>query len=136
MPQIGQPLLPVTVLPPMPGIQQQAAAIQATLQQQLNNTILQGNSHKLSVKSGSDSVGGSDHNRVYVKGPQEVCFIGPSSIRVRCDELIRAQLTAGITAIAAQENNPVVQKNMFSYLASILQDLCDFGFKSCLGPML
>ena len=54
-------------------------------------------------------------------------------IRVRYDELTQAQWTAGITAIVAEENNSVVKKNIFSYLASILQDVCDFGFKSCLG---
>ena len=77
--------------------------------------------------------GGLDHKRVYIKWPQEACFIGPSRIQVRYDELTQAQWTAGINAIATEENNPVVQRNMFSYLASILQDVCDFGFKSCLG---
>ena len=72
-------------------------------------------------------MGGSDHNHVYIR------FIGPSRVRVRYDELNQSEWTAGITAIAADEKNPVVQRNMFSYLASILQDVCDFGFKSCMG---
>ena len=105
--------------------------MQVTMQQQMHSTLLQGN--KQSVKSGRERIGGSDHNRVYVKWPQEACFIGPSRIRVRYDELTQALWTAGITAIAAKENNPAVQRNMFTYLASILQDVCDFGFKSCLG---
>ena len=42
----------------MLGLQEQAAAMQATLQQQLNNTLLQGN--KQSVKSGHDPIGGLD----------------------------------------------------------------------------
>ena len=52
---------------------------------------------------------------------------------VRYDELTQAHWIAGITAIAAEEKNTTVQRNMFTYLASILQDVCDFGFKSCLG---
>ena len=98
----------------MPGIQQQVAAIQVTLQQQKNNSSLQVYNNKLSVKSGYDRVGSSDHNRVYVKWPKEACFIGPSRIWVRYDELTQAQWTPGNSAIAAEENNPVVQKNMLS----------------------
>ena len=96
-----------------------------------NNTILQGS--KQSLISGRDRIGGSDHSQIFVKWPQEVCFIGPSRVRVRYNELTQPKWTAGITAIAAEENNPVVQRNMFTYLASILQDTCVFGFKSCLG---
>ena len=60
-------------------------------------------------------------------------FIGPRRIRVRYDELTQAQRTAVINAIASEEKKTVVQRNMFSFLASILQDVCVFGFKSCLG---
>ena len=103
--------------------------MQGAMQGNLNSTFLQGKS----IKSGRDRIGGSDHNKVYVKWPQEACFIGPGRIRVIYDELTQSQWTAGITAIAAEENIPAVQRNMFTYLASILQDVCDFGFKSCLG---
>ena len=130
-----EPVLPQQTLPTvpelraMPGLPEQAAAIQAALQRETNCTVLQGKA----LKSGRDRVGGSDHSRIFVKWPQEACFIGPSRIRVRYDELTQPQWTAGITAIAAEEKDPVIQRNMFTYLASILQDTCDFGFKSCLG---
>ena len=107
---------------------EQAAQMQGAMQCNTNSTFLQG---KHSVKSGRVRVGGSDHNRVYIKWPQEACFIGPGRIRVRYDELTQSQWTAGITAIAAEEKIPAVQRNMFTYLASILQDVCNFG--SCLG---
>ena len=76
----------------------------------MNSKLLQG---KQSVKSGRVRLGGSDHNRVYVQWPQEACFIGPSRIRVKYDELTQSQWTAGITATAAEEKNPAVQRNMF-----------------------
>ena len=117
----------------MPGLHEQAAAIQAALQQDTNNTVLQRNCNKQSLKSGRDRIGGSDHSGIFEKWPQEACFIGPGRNRVRYDELTQPQWTAGITAIAAEEKNPVVQRNMFTYMASIRQDVCDFGFKSCLG---
>ena len=55
-------------------------------------------------------------------------FIGPDRKRVRYDELSQGQWTASLTAIAAEEPNVAVQKNMLTYLASLLQDLCDYGF--------
>ena len=64
-------------------------------------------------------MGGSDHNRVYGRWPQEACFIGPSRVWVRYDKLNPAKWNAGITAIAADEKNLAVQRNMFSYLAYI-----------------
>ena len=42
--------------------------------------------------------------------------------------LSQGQWTAGLTAIAAEIPNVAVQKNMLAYLASLLQDVCDYGF--------
>ena len=55
-------------------------------------------------------------------------FIGPDRRRVRYDELTQEQWTAGLTAFAAEEPNVTVQMNMLSYLASLLQDVCDYSF--------
>ena len=60
MQQSSQPREPVPVLPQptvtnlrgMPGLHKQAAAIQAALQQDTNNTVLQGSCNKQSLKSG------------------------------------------------------------------------------------
>ena len=60
-------------------------------------------------------------------------FIGPDRKRVRYDELSQAQWTAGLTAIAAEESNVAVQKNMLAYLATLLQDVCDYGFSAGRG---
>ena len=90
--------------------------MQGAMQGNMNSTFLQGKS----IKSGWDRIGGSDHNRVYVKWPQEACFIGPGRIRVIYDELTQSQWTAGITAIATEEKIPAVQRNMFTYRASDL----------------
>ena len=65
-------------------------------------------SGKHSLKNGLDCIGGADHKRIYVRWPQEACFIGPDR-------------TAGLTTIAAEEPNPVIQKNMFLYLSAILR---------------
>ena len=81
----------------------------------------------LTVKlSGRDRVGGADYKLIYVKWPQKSVFIGPDRKRVKYDELSQGQWTAGLTAIAAEEPN--VQQNMLTYLASLLQDVCYYGF--------
>ena len=33
-----------------------------------------------------------------------------------------------MTTMAAQETNPQIQRNMFSFISSLLQDVCDVGF--------
>ena len=47
--------------------------------------------------------------------------------------MTQSQWTAGLTTIAAEEPNLVIQKNMLSYLTTLLQEVCDFGFKSTMG---
>ena len=47
--------------------------------------------------------------------------------------MTQSQWTAGLTAIAADEPNPAVQRNMFQYLAALYQDMVDFGFNVALG---
>ena len=42
--------------------------------------------------------------------------IGPDRRRVSYDELTQSQLTAGLTAIAAEERDPAVHMNKFTYL--------------------
>ena len=63
-----------------------------------------------------------------VRWPQEAVFICPDRKRVRYDELSQGQWTAGLTAIAAEEPNVAVQKNILKYLASLLQEVCDYSF--------
>ena len=75
----------------------------------------------------------ADHQRIYVRWPQEACFIGPNRRRVKYDQLTQSQWTAGLTTLAAEEPNPVIQKNMFLYLSALLRDVCDFSVKSALG---
>lgn len=66
MQQSSQPRQPVPAMPQptvtdlrgMLGLQEQAAAIQAALQQDTNNTVLQGSCNKQALKSGRDRVGG------------------------------------------------------------------------------
>lgn len=83
------------------------------------------------VKDIKSSLGNTDcaeHKSVYLKWPQEACFIGPDRRRVKYNELTQSQWTVGLT-VRRCEKKPVVQKNMFTYLASLLQDVCDYGFK-------
>ena len=88
---------------------------------------------KRSVKSGRERTGGDDARRIYVKWPQEACFIGPERKRVRYDELDHPQWVSGIITIASEEQNTQVQSNMFKYLASLNQDVVDFGFQASKG---
>ena len=74
---------------------------------------------ELYVKSGRDRVGGSDYKLIYIRWPQEAVFIGPERRCVRYDDLNQTQRTAGLTAIAAQEGDPLVQRNMFTYLSAL-----------------
>lgn len=52
---------------------------------------------------------------------------------VRYDDLTQFQWTSGLTAIAAEETNPEVQRNVFKYLAYLHQDVCDYGLQSAMG---
>ena len=80
------------------------------------------------VKSGRDRVGNPEHANIYVCWPQQCVFVGADRKRVKYEELTQSQWTAGLTTMAAQESNPQTQKNMFSFIASLLQDVCDVGF--------
>ena len=80
------------------------------------------------VKSGRDRVGNPEHANIYVCWPQQCVFIGADRKRVKYEELTQSQWTAGLTTMAAQETNPQIQKNMFLFIASLLQDVCDVGF--------
>ena len=90
-------------------------------------------SSRLSLKSGRERTAGSDQKRIYVKWPQEACFIGPDRRRVKYNDLTQSQWTAGLTAIAAEEPNPAFQRNMLQYLAALHQDVVDFSFNVALG---
>lgn len=83
---------------------------------------------KRSVRSGRDRTGVDDSRRIYVKWPQEACFIGPDRSRVKYDDLTHPQWISGLITIASEECNPKIQGNMFKYLAALQQDVCDFGF--------
>lgn len=85
------------------------------------------------VKSGRERTGGDDFRRVYVKWPQEACFVGADRKRVKYDDLSYPQWTAGITTVAATESDPIIQKNMLKYIAALQQDVCDFGFDTARG---
>ena len=112
--------------------QRRAAAQQATMQKEAE---LESGEHLRSkiIKTGRDRVGGADHKLLYVRWPQEAVFIGPDRERVRYDELSQEQWTAGLTAIAAEEPNAAVQRNMLAYLAALLQDVCDYSFPAGRG---
>ena len=86
------------------------------------------------LKTGRDRIGGANHRLIYVKWPQDDVCIGPDRKRVRYDELSQGQWTAGLTAIAAEEPNVAVQKNMLTYLVSLLQDLCNYSFPAVHMP--
>lgn len=65
---------------------------------------------------------------IYIRWPKEAVFLGPDRKRVKNDELSQSQWTVGLTAIAAEEKNPIIRGNMLTYLASLLQDVGDYGF--------
>lgn len=106
---------------------------QARLQRVADEDLTIGEQFFKTVKSGRERIGGSDHKLAYIKWPQEAVFIVPVRKRVRYDELSQSQWTAGLTAIAAEEPNSTVQKHMFTYLASLLQDVCDYCCQSRCG---
>ena len=88
------------------------------------------NAHNVNtnIKSGRDRVGNPEHSNVYICWPQQCVFIGADRKRVKYEELTQSQWTAGLTTMAAQETNPQIQRNMFLFIASLLQDICDVGF--------
>ena len=115
------------------NLQRRSATQQARFQQAADNESPGEHYNIKSIKTGRDRVGGADHKLIYVRWPQEAVFIGPDRKRVRYDELSQEQWTAGLTAIAAEEPNAAVQKNMLAYLASLLQDVCDYSFPAGRG---
>ena len=88
------------------------------------------NAHNVNtnIKSGRDRVGNPEHSNVYICWPQQCVFIGADRKRVKYEDLTQSQWTAGLTTMAAQETNPQIQRNMFLFIASLLQDICDVGF--------
>lgn len=113
--------------------QKRAATQQSGFQKQAEEDNTQGELFSKNLKSGRERVGGSDHKLIYIRWPQEAVFIGPDRLRVKYDDLSESEWTAGLTAIAAEEPNVTIQMNMIAYLASLLKDVCDFGFKAGRG---
>lgn len=60
-------------------------------------------------------------------------FIGPERRLVRYDDLSQTPWTAGLTAVAGEENNPLVQGTCSYALASLFQVVCDYSFQACIG---
>ena len=75
-----------------------------------------------------ERVGNPKHSNVYVCWPQQAVFIGADKRRLRYEELTQSHWTAGLTTMAAQEPYIVIQRNMFTFISSLLQDVCDVGF--------
>ena len=50
---------------------------------------------------------------------------------LRYEELTQSQWTAWLTTLAAQEQNPIIQRNMLAFISSLLQDVCDVGLVVC-----
>ena len=94
------------------------------------SNLIYGNAQSVNgnIKSGRERVGNLEHSNVYVCWPQQCVFIGADRRRVRYEELTQSQWTAGLTTMAAHETNPQIQRNMFTFIASLLQDVCDVGF--------
>ena len=74
---------------------------------------------RLTVKSGRERIGGSDCKRIYIDWFKEAWFISPDKRRVKYDNLRQSQWE--------------VQQNLFKYLASLHQDVCDYSFSLTLG---
>ena len=81
-----------------------------------------------SIKSGRERVGNPENANVYVCWPQQAVFVGADRQRVRYEDLTQSQWTAGLATMAAQEPNLIIQRNMFVFISSLLQDVCDVGF--------
>ena len=72
------------------------------------------------IKSGHERVGNPENSNLYVCWLQQCVFIGADRRRVRYEELTQSQWTAGLTTMAAQETNLLIQRNMFTFIASLL----------------
>ena len=108
----------------------------ADRQAELQNTIshnIQGDLRSVNVKSARERVGGAEHQLIYVRWPQKGVFIGPERRYIRYDDLNQTQWVAGLTLIAAKERHPLIQKNMFTYLAALFQDVSDYSIQSSCG---
>ena len=110
-------------------VMRRAADRQAELQNTISHDI-QGDLRSVNVKSERKRVGGAEHKLIYVRWPQEAVFIGPERWRIRHDDLNQTQWVTELTAIAAQERDPLIQQNMFTYLAALFQDVSDYSFQS------
>lgn len=75
--------------------------------QRLTEHPSQGEVFNKTIKSG-----GANHKLVYVRWPQEALFIDPDRQGVKYDDLFQFQWTAGLSTIAAEERDPVIQRNM------------------------
>ena len=88
-----------------------------------------------SIKSGRDRVGHPEHTNVLVAWPHQFVYVGPDRKMVRYEELTQGQWTAGLTNMASKEEDPLIQRNMFALIASLLQDVCDYGFIAGRGAL-
>ena len=83
-----------------------------------------------------ERIGNPEHSNVYVCWPQQCVFIGADRRRVKYEDLTQSKWTARLTTMAAQETNPQIQRNMFLFIASLLEDVCDMGFAVGLGVLV
>lgn len=52
-------------------------------------------------------------------------MFSPDRKRHKYDDLSHSQWISGVTTIAAEEADPIIQKNIFKYIATLQQDVCD-----------
>ena len=87
------------------------------------------------VKAGRETTGGDDNGRVYVPWPQEFCYVGPTRVRIKFDDLTYPQLASGLLKIIENEPSERVRYNMTMFASSIFQDIVDYSYIPVRGAL-
>ena len=75
----------------------------------------------------------SKQQKVKVKWPQDLAFIGTQRKKPTYDQLNSMQWLLGFLRIRQEEQDPVIRQHMIHYLTEVTQDACDFSWEAAKG---
>ena len=75
----------------------------------------------------------SKQEKIKVKWPQDLAFIGTQRKRPTYDQLNSMQWLLGFLRIRQEEQDPVIREHMIDYLTELTQDACDFSWEAAKG---
>ena len=75
----------------------------------------------------------SKQEKIKVKWPQDLAFIGTQRKRPTYDQLNSMQWLLGFLRIRQEKQDPVIREHMIDYLTELTQDACDFSWEATKG---